>query len=139
VVEGLRENGLPRRIRDRIAICVTSVGLSQYESLSRARACINSLQLIFETEDDTAVEQQTDIRGIMEYLEPLCFNSSTVLRALCIRNLVIRELLIPFVDLDAEGLLGKTFPNYLMPLYRAIRVWKGTEVSQWPHPTVVAS
>ena len=132
-VEGLRENGLPRRIRDRITICVTSVGLSQYESLSRAWACINSLRLIFETEDDAAVEQQADIRAIMEYLEPLCFNSSTALRALCIRSLVIRELLIPFVDLDAEEILGKTFPDYLIPLYRAIRVWKGTEVSQWPH------
>jgi Family of unknown function (DUF6535) len=133
VVEGLREDGLPRRIRDRIRICVTSERLSQYESFSRARDCISSFRLIFETADDTAVEQQDDIRAIMEYLEPLCFNSSTALRALCIRSLVIRELLIPFVDLDAEELLGKTFPDYLIPLYRAIRVWKGTEISQWPH------
>jgi hypothetical protein len=64
----------------------------------------------------------------MEYLEPLCFNSSTALRALCIRSLVIRELLIPFVDLDAEELLGKTIPDYLISLYRAICVWKGTEI-----------
>lgn len=63
----------------------------------------------------------------------LRFNSSTALRALCIRSLVIRELLIPFIDLDAEELLGKTFPDYLIPLYRAIHVWKGTENSQWPH------
>jgi hypothetical protein len=135
VVEGLKEDGFPRRIRDRITVCVTSVRLPQYESLSRARACINSLRLIFETSDNTAVEQQEqdDIRAIMEYLEPLCFNSSIALRALCIRSLVIRELSIPFVDLDAEELQGKTFPDYLIPLYRAIRVWKGTEISQWPH------
>ena len=133
VVAGLREDGLPRRIRDRITICVTSTGLSQYESLSRAWACIISLRSIFETADDTAVEQQDDIRAMMEYLEPLCFNPSTALRASCIRSLVIRELLISFVDLDAEELLRKTFPDYLTLLYRAIRVWKGTEISQWPH------
>jgi hypothetical protein len=52
---------------------------------------------------------------------------------LCIRSLVIRELLITFVDLDAEELLEKTFPDYLIPLYGAIRVWKKTEISQWPH------
>jgi hypothetical protein len=132
VVEGLIEDGFPRRIRDRITTCVTSVGLSQYESLSLSSACINSLRLIFETANGTAVEQEGDIRAIMEYLEPLCFNSSTALRALCIRSLVIRELLIPFVDLDAEEGLGKTFPDYLIPIYGAIRVWKGTEISQWP-------
>ena len=133
VVEGLIEDGFPRRIRDHITTCVTSVGLAQYESLSRASACINSLRLIFETANDTAVEQEDDIRAIIEYLEPLCFNSSTALRALCVRGLVIRELLIPFVKLDAEELLGKTFPDYLKPVYGAIRVWKGTEISQWPH------
>ena len=135
VVEGLIEDGFVRRIRDRITACATSVGLSQYESLSRSSACIDSLRLIFETANDTAVEQEDDIRAIMEYLEPLCFNSSEsmALRALCIRSLVIRELSMPFVDLDAEELLGKTFPDYLIPVYGAIRVWKGMEISQWPH------
>lgn len=135
VVEGFREGGLSRRIRDRVTLCVTSVGLSEDESLSRARACINSLRLIFEAAGDTAVEQQDDIRAILEYVDPLCFNSSTALRAMCIRDLVIRELLFPYIDLDAEEFLGKgeRFPDYLIPLYRAIRVWKETEISQWPH------
>jgi hypothetical protein len=37
--------------------------------------------------------------------------------------------------LDAEEILTKKFPDYLMPLYRVIRVWKTTENTQWSHLT----
>ena len=143
VVEGLVEDGLPGRIREHIITCLRSVELSPEESMSRASACITSLRLISETTSTTAQTTSTtvrkpgsesdDIQSIMEYLEPLCSNSSTALRASCIRGLVIREFLIPFANLDAEELRTKKFPNHLKPLYRVIRVWKTTEISQWSH------
>ena len=136
VVEGLMEDGLPGRIREHIISCL-SLELSPEESISRASVCINSLRLISETTSFVAVKRpglETDvIQAIMEYLEPLCFNSSTALRASCIRGLVIREFLIPVADLDAEEILTKKFPDYLIPLYRVIRVWKTTEIAQWSH------
>jgi hypothetical protein len=105
VVEGLIEDGLPGRIREHITTCVTSVKLSQEESMSRAVACINSLRLISETAANTAIQRPglgNDIEAIMECLEPLCYNPSTSLRALCIRGLVIREFPIPPPPLRAE-------------------------------------
>jgi hypothetical protein len=134
VVEGLIEDGLPGRISEHITTCL-SLDLSPEESMSRASVCINSLRLISETASIVAVRrpglENKDIHAIMEYLEPLCYNSSTALRASCIRGLVIREFLIPLADLDAEEILTKKFPDYLMPLYRVIRVWKTTETTQW--------
>ena len=145
-VEGLLKDGIPERIREHITTCLRPVGLSQEESMSRASACITSLRLITETASTTAEtasitavrrpgSENDDIQAIMEYLEPLCSNSSTALRASCIRGLVIREFLIPFANLDAEELRTKKFPNHLKPLYRAIRLWKTTEISQWSHLT----
>ena len=138
-VEGLLEDEVPGRIREHITTCLRSVGLSQEESMSRASICINSLQLISETASFASVGrpglENDDLRAIMEYFEPLCFNSSTALRASCIRGLVIREFLIPVADLDAEKILTKKFPDYLMPLYRVIRVWKTTETNRWSHLT----
>ena len=138
-VESLLEDGVPGRIREHITTCLRSVELSQEESMSRAWVCISSLRLISETASFAAVSrpglENDDLRAIMEYLEPLCFNSSTALRASCIRGLVIREFLIPIADLDAEEILTKKFPDYLMPLYRVIRVWKTAEITQWSHLT----
>ena len=138
-IEGLLEDGVPERIREHITTCLRSVELSQEESMSRAWVCISSLRLISETASSAAVSrpglENDDLRAIMEYLEPLCFNSSTALRASCIRGLVIREFLIPIADLDAEEILTKKFPDYLKPLYRVIRVWKSTETTQWSHLT----
>jgi hypothetical protein len=136
-IEGLMEDGVPGRIREHITTCLGSVELSSGESTSRASACINSLRLIFETASITAVRrpgsENDDIQAIMDYLEPLCFNfsPSTGLRASCIRSLVIREFLIPFGNLDAEEIQTKKFPDHLIPLYRAVHVWKTTEISQW--------
>ena len=134
-VESLLEDGVPGRIREHITTCLRSVGLSQEESMSRASVCINSLRLISETASSAAVGQpgleNADLRAIMEYLEQLCFNPSTALRPSCIRGLVIREFLISVADLDAEELKTKRFPDHLMPLYRVIREWKTTEVTQW--------
>ncbi|KAH9983790.1 hypothetical protein BJV74DRAFT_593982 [Russula compacta] len=143
VVEGLREDGVPGRIREHFKACVTSVVLSEDESMSRASACINSLRLISETVVNPIVIRpdlkDNDIQAIMEYLEPLCHvsNTSTALRASCIRSLIIREFLISFAHKDAEELQTKRFPDYLMPLYRMIRVWKTTEIDQWSHLTVI--
>jgi hypothetical protein len=139
VVEGLIEDGVLGRIREHITTCLSSVELSPEKSMSRASACINSLRLISETAANTAVGrpglESDDIRAIMVSLEPLLFNSSTALRASCIRGLVIREFLIPLANLDAEELRTKMFPDYLMPLYSVIRGWKTTEISQWSHLT----
>ena len=139
VVEGLIKDGVPGRIREHITTCLRSLELSPEESMSRASACINSLRLISETAANTAVRRPSiendDIRAIMEYLEPLCFQSSTALRASSIRGLVIREFLIPFANLSAEELRTKRFPDYLIPLYRVTRVWKTTEITQWSHLT----
>jgi hypothetical protein len=58
------------------------------------------------------------------------------LRALCIRRLVIREFLIPLVELDARKLQTK-FSDYLIPLHKVISGWKTTEIAQWSHITGV--
>jgi hypothetical protein len=136
-VEGLMENGVPGRIREHITTCLGSVELSQEESMSRVSACINSLQIISETVFTVKRPglESNDIQAIMEYLEPLCHDSSTALRALCIKGLVIREFLISLANVDAEELRTKKFPDYLMPLYRIIRIWKTTEIPQWSHLT----
>src|SRR6201999_3220714 len=82
---------------------------------------------------DTSDSESDDIRAIMDYLEPLCCNPSlktaSKLRALCMRSLVIREFLSPFVHTNAKGL--QKFPNHLKPLCRIIRVWRTTEVGHW--------
>ena len=89
-VEGLLKDGVPERIREHITTCLRPVGLSQEESMSRASACITSLRLISETASTTAEtasitavrrpgSENDDIQVIMEYLEPLCSNSSTAL------------------------------------------------------------
>jgi Family of unknown function (DUF6535) len=136
VVEGLVEDGVPGRIREHITTCLRSAELSQEESMSRASTCINSLRLISETASETAIRRPSlesdDIEEIMEYLEPLCYNPSTALRASCIRGLVIREFLIPLVDLDARKLQTK-LPDYMIPLHKVISVWKTTEITQWSH------
>jgi hypothetical protein len=112
VVEGLMEFRVPERIREHITTCLRSVELPQEESLSRASACVNSLQ------------------AIVEYLEQHCYDSSMALRALCIRGLVIREYLILLADLDAKELQAMN-----LPLYRVIRAWKTTQISQWSRLT----
>ena len=138
VGEGLIEDGVPGRIREHIATCLRPVELSQEDSMSRASTCINSLRLISEAASETATlassSESGDIQEIMGYLEPLCYISSTALRASCIRGLVIREFLIPLVDLDARNSLTR-FPNYAIPLHRAIGTWKTTEIAQWSHMT----
>jgi hypothetical protein len=140
VVEGLIEDGVPGRIREHITTCLRSVELSQEESMSRASSCINSLRLISEMASETAItrpsSESDEIQGVMEYLEPLCYDSSMALRASCIRGLVIREFLIPLVDLDARKLQTK-FPDYLIPLHKVISAWKTTEISRWSHITGV--
>jgi hypothetical protein len=140
VVEGLIEDGTPGRIREHITTCLRSGELSQEESMSRASTCINSLRLISETASEAAIRRPSsesdDIEEIVEYLEPLCYDSSTALRASCIRGLVIREFLIPFVDLDARNIQTK-FPDYLIPLHKVISVWKTTEIAQWSHITSI--
>ena len=137
VVEGLRDDGVPGRIREHFTTCVTSVELSQEESMSRASSCINSLRLISETSTSATLAdlENDDIQKIMEYLESLCYisNSKTALRALCIRSLVIREFLFPLAHKDTEELLTRKFPSHLTPLYRVIRLWKTTEIAQWSH------
>jgi hypothetical protein len=138
VVEGLIEDGVPGRIREHITTCLRSGELSQEESMSRASTCINSLRLISKTASEAAIRRPSlrgdDIEEIMGYLEPLCYNSSTALRASCIRGLVLREFLIPLVDLDDRNVQTK-FPEYLIPLHKVISVWKTTEISQWSHIT----
>jgi hypothetical protein len=137
VVEGLREDGVPGRIREHFTTCVTSMQLSQDESMSRALACIKSLRLISEVAAGTIVRppglEGDDMQAIMEYLAPLCHtsNTSTALRASCIRSLVICGFLAPLTHMDIEELRTREFPSYLTPLYRVIRVWKTTEIAQW--------
>ena len=139
VVEGLREDGVPGRIREHFKTCVTSVELSQEETMSRASSCINSLRLIFEASGNNSVRplglENDDMQAIMEYLEPLCYASSTktALRASCVRSLVIREFLFPFAYSDPQELQTKKFPDYLMTLCKVIRLWRTTEISQWSH------
>ena len=138
VVEGLVEDGVSGRIREHITTCLRSAELSQEESMSRASTCINSLRLISETASETAIRrpgsESNDIQEIMEYLEPLCYNSSTAIRASCIRGLVIQEFLIPLVDLAVDAKILQTkFPDYLIPLHKVITVWKTTEIAQWSH------
>lgn len=107
--------------------------------MSRVSACINALLLITDTSASTTVEQAgsetNDIQPVMEPLEPFCYipNSSTALRALCVRGLAIREFLLFLADLDAEELLNQKFPKYLTPLYKVTRMWKTTETAQWTH------
>ena len=93
VVEGLIKDGLLKRIRQHITTCVTSMDLSQEESMSRALACIKSLRLISETAASVRRPGfgSNDIQAIMERLDPLCHNPSTAVRALCIRGLVVQE------------------------------------------------
>ena len=135
VVEGLIEDGVPRRIREHITTCLRSGELSQENSMSRASTCINSLRLIFETASEAVIRrpglESDDIEEIVEYLESLCYDSSTALRASCIRGLVLREFL---VDLD-PGRAQAKFPDYLIPLHKVISVWKTTEIAQWSHMT----
>jgi hypothetical protein len=139
VVEGLREDGVPGRIREHFKTCVTSAELSQEESMSRASSCINSLRLISPASGNKSVRplgsENDDIQATMEYLEPLCYasNTRTALRASCVRGLVIREFLFPFTYSDAQELQTKKFPDYLRPLCKVIRVWKTTEIAQWSH------
>ena len=135
VVENLIEEGVPGRITEHIKTCSESLELSQEESMSRATACISSLRLICETAENLRIIQtglgRSDIRAILEHLRPYRRGSSTTLRALCIRCLVIREFLIPFVNLDAEEIQTKKFPNYLMPISRVISLWKTKEIALW--------
>jgi hypothetical protein len=134
VVECLIEDGVPGRIREHITTCLRSGELSQ-ESMSRASTCINSLRLISETASEAAISSESDdIEEIMEYLEPLCYNSLTALRASCIKGLVLREFLIPLVDLDARN-VQTNLPDYLIPLHKVISAWKTTEIAQWSHIT----
>ena len=137
-VEGLVESGIPGRIGEHIITCVTSVRSTQEESMSRASTCVNSLRLISGIASEATIRQPSlesnDIQEIMEYLESLCYNSSTALRASCIRGLVIWGFLIPLVDLDTRNSLAR-FPDYLIPLQKAISVRKMTEIAQWPHIT----
>jgi len=139
VVRGLIEDGVPGRIGEHITTCLRSVELSHEESMSRAFACINSLRLISETASEAIIRRPSlesgVIQDLMEYLEPLCYNSSKALRASCIRGLVIREFLIPLVDLDARELKTK-FPDYL---HKVISVWKTTKIPQWSHMTGILS
>jgi hypothetical protein len=140
VVKGLIADMVPARIREHVTTCLRSVELSQEESMSRASICISSLQLIFETAANLNIGQywQTGlgndgIRAILEYFQPLRYDSSMALRALCIRCLVIREFLLPNANLDAGKLRAKTLPSHLMPIYRVIFVWKTTDIAQWSH------
>ena len=146
VVEGLREDDVPWHIAVHLRICVTSSELSQGACISRASAYIKSLRLISQTTPSSASTtarqpgagiENHSIQAIMKDLESLSLgtNSSTALRASCVRGLVIGEFLIPYARLDAEELLVKQFPDYLKPLYRAIRIWKMTEIAQWSHLT----
>jgi hypothetical protein len=132
VIEGLMEDGVPGRIGEHIMTCVTSVGLSQEESMSRASACINSLRLISEISPNTSVRrpgsESDNIHAIVEYL---CYHPSTTLRASSIRSLVIREFLIPFANLDTKTMQTKKFPDHLIPLFKVIREWKTSEIFQW--------
>jgi hypothetical protein len=104
--------------------CVTSVRLSQEQSVSRASACINSLRLISETPPNITVRRpgsdSDDIHAIVEYLEPLCYHPSTALRASYIRALLVWEFVILFADLDAETMQTMKFPDHLIPLFKAI-------------------
>jgi hypothetical protein len=137
LVEGLRKDGIPRRIREHFKTCVTSLELSEEASMSRASACINSLRQIFETEAGTTVinlgSEKNDIQAMMDHLEPLCYDSnpSTALRASCTRALAIREFLVPLGHPDIEQLLTQKFPDYLMPLSKVIHMWKTTDIDQW--------
>lgn len=137
LVEGLRKDGIPRRIREHFKTCVTPLELSEEASMSRASACIKSLRQIFETEAGTTVIQldseNNDIQAIMDYLESRCSasNPSTALRASCIRALAIQEFLVPLGHPDIEQLLTQKFPDYLMPLSRVIHMWKTTDIDQW--------
>ena len=140
VVKDLIADMVPARIRKHVTTCLRSVELSQEESMSRASICISSLKSIFETAANLEIGQswQTrfgndEIRAILEYFQPLRHDSSIALRALCIRCLVIREFLIPNANSDAEELQARKFPNYLMPIFRVILVWKRTEIAQWSH------
>ena len=129
VVEGLIEDGIPRRILHHMTTCLSSVELSQEESLSRASTCINSLRLISEAVSETATPSRLksgNVFEIMRYLWWFSMDSSTALRAWCIRGLVIGDLLFPFVDLDARR-SGARHPNYLIPLHRVIGQWKTTD------------
>jgi hypothetical protein len=138
VVVGLIGDGIPGSIRGHITTCLRSGELSQEESMSRASTCINSLRLISETALETAIRRTSlrsdDIEEIVEYIEPLCYSSSTALRASCIRGLVLREFLIPLVDLDDRNVQTK-FVDYLIPLHKVISIWKTTEIARWSHIT----
>ena len=142
VVECLRENNVPWYIAAHLGICITSLDISQVVCMTRASAYIKSLRLISQTPPSTTASLSGSgdcgaIQSIIEDVNSFCeiTNPSTALRASCIRALVIREFLVPNANLDTEELLTEHFPDYLKPLYRVIRLWKTTEVSQWSRLT----
>ena len=143
VVEFLRENNVPWHIAAQLRICITSLELSQGACIFRASACIKSLRLISQTPPSANTSlsgsEARAIQSIMKDVDSFCeknnTNASIALRASCIRALVIGEFLVPDTRLDTEELPSEKFPDYLKPLYRVIRVWKTTEVAQWPRLT----
>ena len=127
VVEGLVEAEVPKRIANHLKLCVTSLEHSHRGHMSRASTCIRSLHLISQSAPSTITTQPDpegySIQETMKDLGSPCGfpNSSTALRAFCIRSLVIRELLVPFASLDTEELLAEEFSDYLKPLYGFLR------------------
>ena len=141
VVECLREDDVPWHIAAQLRKCITSLELSQEACMTRASAYIKSLRLISQTPPSTTTSlsgsEDRAIQSIIKDVNSFCgtANSSIALRASCIRALVIREFLDHDARLDTEELLTKKFPDYLKPLCMVIRVWKTTEVAQWPRLT----
>ena len=141
VVEGLMEAKVPKRIANHLELCVTSLELSHGEYMFRASTYIKSLHLISQSAPSPTTEkpgsEEYSIQATIEDLGSLCgvSNSSTALRAFCIRSLVIGEFLVPFASLDTGELLAKEFPDYLKPLYGAIHVYITTKISQWSNLT----
>jgi len=108
--------------------------------MSRASTYIRSLHLISQSAPSTITTppypEGYSIQETIKDLGSLCGfpNSSTALRAFCIRSLVIREFLVPFASLDTEELLAEEFPDYLKPLYGVVHVFTTTEIAQWSNP-----
>ncbi|KAI0261635.1 hypothetical protein BC834DRAFT_895197 [Gloeopeniophorella convolvens] len=151
LIKGLAAVGFLWRITEHFTTCVVSPELSEDARMSRALACADSLQMISEnavslptTSETSAVFpgdglEGSDIETIMKHFVPFCGspNQTVALRASCVMGLAIQGSLASLERSDPQDTVVRTFPRYLLPLYRIIRSWKTSDVSRWSYISIV--
>ena len=117
------------RIKEHLMTCVTSVELSDDESIARVSSCVRALLRIFSYSreskgnspnklEEELRKQRTHIQGLIDDFQNLCGMDPVIaLRASCIRALAVQGLLSHIVSPDGITTENSPFPVSLIPIY----------------------